>query len=118
MRADRLRQRRDQLGITQDDLAARIGVNKQSVYRYERGDHEPTADVLTQMAVNLEVTADWLLGLVDDEQARFSESDLTPVERRLIDTMRRGELVSAMQALTELAQQHEKHRIAGIQPTS
>ena len=37
---DRIRDRRQELGFSVDELAARLGKNRATVYRYENGDIE------------------------------------------------------------------------------
>lgn len=54
---------REAAGVTQAELARRIGRLRQAVYRYEVGERTPSALVLREIAVALEVSADQLLGL-------------------------------------------------------
>lgn len=51
---DKLRQRREQVGMTQVELARRIGLSKQAVYRYEAGERTPNACILKALAAALE----------------------------------------------------------------
>ena len=55
--------------LTQEELAAQSGVNKMTIWRLEYGAiHDVKGQVLGKMAVALETTADYLLGLREDEQ--------------------------------------------------
>jgi transcriptional regulator with XRE-family HTH domain len=59
----RIKNRRRDLGISADELAARIGKNRSTVYRYENGDIDTLPlDVLSQMAEALETTPKYLMG--------------------------------------------------------
>ena len=49
-------------GITQKELALRIGVTEAVISRYISGDREPKPEVLANMATALHVTSDYLLG--------------------------------------------------------
>lgn len=71
MRGDRLRSIRDMRGLSQPELGARVGVTGQQIYRYEKAENEPDADILAMLARELEVSADYLLGLVDDLQGHI-----------------------------------------------
>ena len=64
---DRIRDRRQELGFSVDELAARLGKNRATVYRYENGDIEklPVA-ILEPLASALETNEAYLIGLVDD----------------------------------------------------
>ena len=55
--------------LTQDELAAQSGVNKMTIWRLEHGAiHDVKGQVLGKMALALDTTADYLLGLREDEQ--------------------------------------------------
>jgi transcriptional regulator with XRE-family HTH domain len=54
---------RAKVGISQAALADRCGVDRQTVYRWEAGDREPSATALGTLAVALGVTSDSLIGL-------------------------------------------------------
>jgi transcriptional regulator with XRE-family HTH domain len=58
---ERVRQRRDALKLTQEQLAAETGVTPQHVSRIENGLNEPSLDLLVRLAQSLGVTADFLL---------------------------------------------------------
>lgn len=57
----RLRARRNKLGLTQDQLADRAGVSPSSVTAWERGINIPTASGVTKLADVLAVDVQWLL---------------------------------------------------------
>lgn len=59
--ADRLRSRRENLGITQENLALRIGVSKTTIQNYESG-QLPKGEYAIALADVLSCTLDWLLG--------------------------------------------------------
>ena len=55
--------------LTQDELAAQSGVNKMTIWRLEHGAiQDVKGQVLAHMALALETTTDYLLGLREDEQ--------------------------------------------------
>lgn len=59
----RLKQAREDSGLTQEQLAEEVGVNKASISRYER--HETTrlaSSLINSIAKTLNVSTDWLLG--------------------------------------------------------
>ena len=65
-------------GITQKELALRIGVTEAVISRYISGGREPKPEVLANMATALHVTSDYLLGT---EQEGDLESDYPRIIR-------------------------------------
>lgn len=82
---------REELEMSQKELAARIGIPPTSLSRYENNQYEPKAEILKRLALALQTSSDFLLGMTDDFK-RFSESEpvgLTAEEQRLITQYRK-----------------------------
>jgi transcriptional regulator with XRE-family HTH domain len=84
MFSKRLKDMREIRGLSQTELGERVGVSKQQIYRYEQGRGEPDASTLSALAKELEVSADYLLGLVDDYEGHLLEADLPDDEREAL----------------------------------
>ena len=78
--SQRIKQRREELGISQEELAARIGLTQTQVSRYELGDSDPKASALAAIARALMVTTDWLVGLDDREVDALSPDEKQALE--------------------------------------
>jgi tetratricopeptide (TPR) repeat protein/DNA-binding XRE family transcriptional regulator len=63
-RRKRLALRRKALGLTQEDLAAQLGVERSTVVRWERGETEPLPWIRPKLASALRVSADRLMELL------------------------------------------------------
>ena len=62
----RIRQRREQLGMSQEELAARMGYrSKSSITKLEKGINDLPRAKLEELAAALNTTPAWLMGLVD-----------------------------------------------------
>lgn len=72
---DRIKQRRLELGFTADELAAKIGKSRATIYRYENGDIEnmPTP-ILEPLAIALETTPADLMGWKKTENHSFDKN--------------------------------------------
>lgn len=103
MRGDRLKIAREGRQLTQTELANQVGISDQQIYRYESGRSAPIADVLMRLAKALEVSTDYLVGLVDEPTGHFSEENLTPMEHRLIWAVRNGLIYEAIETATALS---------------
>ena len=67
---------RRQRGLTQAQLAAKLGVSKSAVSMYERGNREPELELLERMADLFEVSVSSLLGR-EREDLLNSDPELT-----------------------------------------
>lgn len=70
----RMRTRRRQLGLSQSDLADKLGVSFQQVQKYERGANRVAASTLVAAAVALGTTVAWLVG--EESSGRDDDEDV------------------------------------------
>lgn len=69
--AANVKRARKRLGISQEELGFRSGLNRTTISHYERGSREPGVDAVIKLAAGLETTPDSLCEGVDwliDEQ--------------------------------------------------
>jgi transcriptional regulator with XRE-family HTH domain len=89
MISERIRHRRKQLGLNQQELAAAAHVSQAQISRYEQGDNSPTGQSLMDLARALDTTPDWLLGMADDPGRPISNvSELSELEREALRIFR------------------------------
>lgn len=108
MRGERLKSRRERLGLSQQELGDRVGMAYQAISRYEANRSEPSAETLAKMAAALEVSADYLLGLVDEPATRLQEAELSALERKLVNTVRKGLEVELLEVLLEIRRERDE----------
>lgn len=102
----RIHDRREQLGLTQEQLGELIGKDQKQVWRYEAGKQIPSAETLVQLARALETTTDYLVGESDVVKNVSGVDDLDSLEVELIEMLRsqrpdqREKIVNAIRALT------------------
>ena len=58
----RIREARDKMGLTQQQLGTLVGVSSQTVWSWEAGRVKPTHDHLEDLAYRCEMSTAWLLG--------------------------------------------------------
>jgi|SRR5579859_596451 len=92
LRGDRLRQLRESYGLSQGELAKRIGSSLNMVNRYENGLIDPPSAIVKRLAREFQVTTDYLLGLVEGKAAHLESYELTRDEREFIEALRAGKL--------------------------
>lgn len=73
----RIKQLREEMGISQLDFAKKINLTQQSISLYEKGDREPSLDVLTSMADFFGVSLDYLLCKSDKRNPDKNVSNLS-----------------------------------------
>lgn len=71
---DRIKQRREELGISAEELADKIGKSRATVYRYENGDigNMPTT-ILEPLATALNTTPAYLMGWDKETELNYIE---------------------------------------------
>jgi len=106
---DRIVQRRNQMGMTQSELARCIGIARGQMWKYETGTSSPTADVLMKLSQALAISVDWLLGIEATEwqpEASVPPGELDETEREIVEVLRlkSPERRKAMLEIVRLAQ--------------
>ncbi len=79
----RLRQLREERGLSRTALAKKLGVSKETVYRYENNVQVPSLDRTKQIAVILRTSIDYLVGL--DNQYTLKFPDLSKEQRNALN---------------------------------
>lgn len=104
---ERIKKRREEMGMTVDELAEKLGKNRATIYRYERGDIEKLPiEILEPISHALNVSPGLLMGWTD-EPAKKTTSSLSSEERHLIDLFRQltpkeqGSLIGRAELLVE-----------------
>lgn len=73
-KGERIKALREQFGMTQDELAEKLGTTKQTVYKYETGviTNIPS-DKIEEMAALFGVTPSYLMGWDEDQKSGHQE---------------------------------------------
>jgi transcriptional regulator with XRE-family HTH domain len=102
IKGERIHDRRRLLGLSQEELSEKAGIDQKQVSNYERGKGNPTAESLLGLAKALDTSTDWLLGLTDDPDVpRVESSSLDKVERQIIAAYRKGDFREAMKIFSQ-----------------
>lgn len=76
--SNRLKERREQLGLTQSEVASLLGITPGAVGNYENGVSTPKADILFKVFDALKCDANYLFQ--DEMNDRLQEDNATPLE--------------------------------------
>lgn len=88
MFSDRLRQLRKQHKISQDALAKQLFVSQQSIAKWEKGKITPNPETIVKIANIFDVSTDYLLGRINQEEPTPEEWDsLTDTQKEIIALM-------------------------------
>ena len=99
----KIKELRKQLNMSIDDLAAKLGKNRATIYRYERGDIENLPlDVLEPLANALETTPAYLMGWEDTSKKKELSS---------IDDVTMGDVFKALRLGSNLSIEEFSHEI-------
>lgn len=88
---DKIKQRREELGLTLEEVGNIVGVGKSTVRKWETGDiANMRRDKIAKLAVALHTTPAYLLGYDEVEKTADPKVDgLSPLEARLMELVRR-----------------------------
>ena len=78
----KLKSLRKQAGMTQQELATKLGITKSVVSYYELSERTPSPEVLKDLAIIFHVSADYLLGI--ERTKTIDVSDLSDDEIKLL----------------------------------
>lgn len=80
---ERLKELRQNAGLTQKQLADKIWVTKATISYYEQSERNPSPEILVKLATAFHVSTDYLLG-INDKQFSLDVSDLLPEDIELL----------------------------------
>lgn len=91
---DRLRQLREEAGVSMSQLAAAVAVSDAAVCKWENGKAEPKVSYLIKLSEFFECSVDYLIGKTDDfdfpiQQGIVPPPKLTHKEKELLDAYRK-----------------------------
>jgi len=100
--AERVQTLRKQAGLTQIELADKIGVSKSQYIRYETKDVQPPANIMNKLADVLGTSVDYLISGDKNERAKASLKNSELIQRfKEVDTLpeeEQGVLIKIMSA--------------------
>lgn len=99
----RLRARREELGLTLQQVASQIGITPSAVQRIENGLNKGSVDTLINMCRVLKVSADELFGLGGNEMPMSSGDDQARRLMVLFRSLPEAERRELMRAARQLA---------------
>ena len=74
--SERLKKLRKDTGLTQVDVASKLGISQQAYASWERGVKKPTQDNLVKIAQILNVSVDYLVGNSQDTSDELDNIEL------------------------------------------
>ena len=120
---NKIRELRNGSGMTQAELAAKLGISASSVGMYEQGRREPDSETILKLCSIFGISTDYLLGNTKTEKKSVGReiSDvfdeftqiLTSQQGLMFDGVPlndddRSKIVDAIRVVAALAQQHKK----------
>ncbi len=77
--AKRIREMREKIGLKQEELAALVGVSKNTVWNWENGRREPRSSEINKLANVLGVSVSYLMGEIDMDHENVKKNSFQPV---------------------------------------
>lgn len=102
---DKLKQKREELGLEQQELAELIGVSKQAYFKWEKGLSKPTKANIAKLEKVLKVPEDYLS---EDEISSLYKQLTEPNQEKVITYVR--DLVSSQKVIS-IAEKRSEYRV-------
>ncbi len=80
----RLKELRKKKGLTQKELAEKIGIQQGGYTNWETGKREPKLETVVQLAKILEATTDYLLGFDDVNLFELNDEQLIDIQKNTL----------------------------------
>jgi len=78
----RIKELRKRKGLTQEQLGDLLGISRATVYRYENNTQTPSLAKIVSLALYLNTSTDYLVGLEDEPVVKIS--GLSPQKKQLV----------------------------------
>ena len=104
----RIKELREEKNISQFELAKKLNLTQQSISLYEKGDREPSIDVLKSIANFFNVSLDYLLGKSDIRNYDEDEKEFRFAFHKETEGMTDEEIKDALRFYKEM-----KNKIKG-----
>ena len=79
----RMRRLREDRGLSRAALAKKLGVSKETIYRYENNLQDPSLERVKQLALILHTSLDYLVGL--DDAYTVTPTPMTEEQRNILN---------------------------------
>ena len=98
----RLKQLRENKGLSQDGLGKLLNTTQQTINNYEKGKREPSQDMLQKIADIFKVSTDYLLGRTDDPTPPQAKQEKPNFEEYVLSASGLGEATIRVAELDSL----------------
>ncbi len=96
---DKLKALREKAGLTQEQLAMRMGLSKSTISQYENQERIPSPIAVIKIASIFHVSTDYLFGIDKVERADLSgltEDDIEIIEHMIVSMREKNEKISKL----------------------
>ena len=96
----RIAQKRKELGLSQEALGSKLGVSRQSIYKWEADSALPEIDKLIALSRLFGVSVGWLLGVEDppaSSREAAADGELTEAQLKMVEEIA-GRYIAAQPA--------------------
>ena len=111
---DKIRNLRKKKGLSQGELADKIGISGNHLSRLERGHYQPSADVLKKVAGVLEVSTDYILSESNSDSPEVQIQDASLAERvRMLDQLDDEDKTAIIRVIDSMLTKQRMRKLLG-----
>ena len=112
---ERIKAARKQRGMTQRELAQKVGISVNSLSRYETGERQPNIETLSKIAEALGVDPVEITYGKQEKEPEPQEPPLLPFDNGKRDTMKAQTILEAVVELMKISGNPERYNITADQ---
>lgn len=106
----KIREERKKKGLTQEQLAQQINISTAYMGQIERGERNPSLDIIVNISNALFVTVDYILEPAYQESSRYNEAVLTYNIIKMLQNRDPRDIQTAFSMLTTLFENLESYK--------
>lgn len=110
----KLRERRTNMGLTQEALGKGVGLSSQQVHKYEKGTNSMTAPHIQEFARFLKVAPTYFFEGIDTQASKKTNFSTTAAPEEDTKSASDRELIEAMKAFNKIKDKMLRRRVAEL----
>jgi len=114
----RIKECREQAGLTQEELGNKLGLQRAAINKYEKGHVENMKRAtVKRMADIFDVSPSWLMGFDEEYQEEYEEDDIPRTKDALLEYFHKNPQLKVLFSITDDLTEEQLNYLIGLAKT-